>query len=303
MKRFLTAALCLMLALSLLGCAEQSEPMGEVKLAEDGEPFVPVPTAISYSDGTVTARFATDETGAWCWVDDTGFPLDETYIQTLLDTMTALRELTPLPIPEDLGTYGLETPTRYLAASYNDESRVIFYFGKQSDTGSWYMRTEEAEKVYVVPEEIGSLLSRSVYDMMLLPVMPELTMDNVKLVTIKNAEEKTLVLTVTNGAWRKGSDHVSEAQTAAAQAVLGMTLDVCVDYTPAQGALEVCGLLPPAAQVTVVYENSVGSDVEETVCIGNFRESANGYYVTCSDDPSIYLMSADTVNTILSALQ
>lgn len=300
MKRLFTSILCLLTVLSLVGCGRKSDPTGEVIVSEEVQAAPEAElNAITYCDGTVTARFIMDETGAWSWVDSPEFPLSEEKMEELKGFPAQVRALSPLVPQEELAAYGLETPTRYLAVSYSDNSREIFYFGKQSEAGSWYVRTEDMAKIYIAPEEMGAMLSRSVYDMMSLPALPVLTEENLRSVTFKRGEDG-IVLTWKDGQWKKGTYEATAAMIAAAEDVMELSLAKCMDYTPAEGAWEVCGLTEPQMTVLVSYVNTVGVDSEETILIGNFRESENGYYAALNEDSTIYLLSAPVLAQILA---
>lgn len=300
MKRLFVMMLCLMLVLCLVGCGRKSDPTGEVKVAEEDTVEEQAElNAITYCDGSVTARFVLDETGSWSWVDNTEFPLSEEKMEELNEYLSRLKALSPVVPQEELSVYGLETPTRYLAVSYSNNNREIFYFGKQNEAGSWYVRTEDPEKMYIAPEDMGAMLSRSVYDMMRLPELPVLTEENLRSVTFKHGEEG-IVLTWKDGQWKKGSYEATADMIEAAEAVKDLRLAKCVDYTPAEGAWEVCGLTEPQVTVIVNYVNTVGVDSKETFLVGAFRESERGYYVAVNEDSTIYLMPAEVLEKILA---
>lgn len=297
MKRFLTLIAALVLTASAVACGQQSNPMGTVVMGEAETTASTKATAVSYSDGTVVTRFILDENGAWRWAENTSLPLQEDAVQEILDGVAVLSELKPLANIDELSAYGLESPTRYVAVSYSNDTRTVFYLNYQSKGDLWYMRTADVERVYIAPAEVCELITRGAYDMMCLPTLPELTGENTKRITVRQ-EDKSVVLNCKDGTWYYGYNPIG-AKQAVVDAVLGLQLTKCVDFAPAEGAAAVCGLTEPKAAVVVKYVNTVGVETEETILIGNYRESLDGYYAQINEDSAIYLLAAEVVEPIL----
>ena len=297
MKRFLTLITAVTMLISLAACGQQSNPMGTVVVGEVEAPVNAEATAVSYSDGTVVTRFVLDENGVWHWAEDASLPLLDGTVQELLDGVAVLSELKPLANIDELASYGLESPSRYLVVSYSDGTKAVFYLSCQEQSGLWYMRTADVEKVYIAPAEVCELTARGVYDMMRLPTLPELTGENTKRIIVRKSEE-SMVLNCKDGIWSFGYNPIG-AKQAVVEAVLGLQITKCVDYSPAEGAAAVCGLTEPQVTVQVEYLNTVGVETEETIAIGNYRESMNGYYAQLEGDDAIYLLAAEAVEPIL----
>ena len=297
MKRFMTMIAALALAICLTACGRQSNPMGTVVVGEvDTAPSARA-NAVSYSDGTVVTRFILGEDDQWHWAEDSSLALRDGAVQEVLDGVAVLSELKPLANIDELSAYGLESPVRYLVVSYSDGTKTVFYLSYQETSGLWYMRTADTEKVYIAPAEVCELTERGVYDMMTLPVLPELTDDNMKSVTVIKGEE-SMTLRYKDGAWLRSYAPAGE-KLAVVDAVKALEIAKCVDYAPADGAAEVCGLTQPQATVRVEYVNTVGVETEETITIGDYRESMDGYYAQISTDKAIYLLTAQSVEPIL----
>lgn len=297
MKRFLTLIMALIVVASVTACGRQSNPMGTVVVGEVEANTSAKATAVSYSDGTVVTRFILDENGTWRWAENASLPLQEGAVQEVLDGVAILSQLKPLANIDEISAYGLESPTRYVAVSYSDDTKVVFYLNYQDKGGLWYMRTADAEKVYIAPAEVCELTTRGVYDMMQLPALPELTEDNIKNITVRQGEE-SVVLTYKDNTWFHGYNPAGAKQVMI-DAVMGLQIAKCIDYAPAEGAAAVCGLTEPVATVVVKYVNTVGVETEETITIGDYRESMDGYYAQINGDSAIYLLAAEAVEPIL----
>ena len=223
-------------------------------------------------------------------------------MQEMLDTVGRLAKAAPFSGEETPEECGLENSGRYLAMSYSDESKSVYYFGKQDEGGKWYMRPAEEDAVFLVEEAVGNLLDRSIYDMMIMPDQPVLTEENVKSVTVRG-DKKTTCLTWQEGTWKKGTAPAAEKEAAMAAAALHLTPDQCADYSPAEGAKEVCGLQEPTLTVEIRYINTVEKECAETFFIGNYRENADGYYMMMQEDSTIYLVSAAQILPILEGIE
>lgn len=294
MKRFLSLTVILTLLLTLSACGRQSNPMGNVVVGEVAAPVGAKVNAVSYSNGTVLTRFVLDENGIWRWAENASLPLLDNAVQELLDGVKVFEELKPLANIDELSAYGLESPTRYLAVSYSDGTKTVFYLSYQEKSSLWYMRTADTEKVYIAPAEVCELTAKGVYDLMKLPTLPTLTEDNIKSITLTRGEERT-VLTYRDGSWLGGYDGTPPV----ADAVMSLQIAGCVDYAPAEGAAAVCGLTEPQAIIQVKYMNTVDVETEETVIIGDYRESLDGYYAQVEGDSAIYLLAAESVRPML----
>ena len=190
----------------------------------------------------MTCRFRKDEDG-WKWVDNESFPLDVSYVEeilTALDTMSAT--LTPLEPTIDPADSGLDEPDRYMTVTVGEEVTTL-RFGDQKDDGTWYMSIDGQEGVYLVEDAFVALMDRSIYDMAVLPTLPELTDENLTVITVRQPESgKTVRLTKNDDGWVNGTkamaNGIGEIETALAE----LSFDKCFNYDPSPDAAPLCGL-------------------------------------------------------------
>ena len=88
--RNLCALLLALMLLALAGCGQKEQP------TQPENPDVPqeeaaAPVRLVCSNGSTTLRFSREENGRWLWADDKTFPLDESYVLTLLETVQVSR--------------------------------------------------------------------------------------------------------------------------------------------------------------------------------------------------------------------
>lgn len=291
MKRYWIAALLVltMIALLLTGCGGKKQ-----KEAEDApaQPQVQEdPDTLVCNNGKTTLRFHKED-DKWCWVDDVDFPLDQSYVQQLMDTLYSLRDLTALGKHDEMSAYGLEDAKAYIMLGDPSGEESYIYLGNATDGGNYMYDGNEENGLYIAPATLMEQISRSIYDMALLPTLPQLTMDNMTAFDLVTSK-KELHLTAKGGAWYSENTDVTRKMSAATDALTKLTLSACVDYRPASGAAEICGLGKDAAVLTVSY----GDSMTFTMKLGTKRDKS-GYYVTVNDDTTIYLLSAELGDTL-----
>lgn len=296
MKRRIRA-MALLAALTLLcGCGKKEAQPQQEDMAVNIVPVEGV-TALELCDGEVTLRFArTDDT--WHWVDDGTFPLDQDAVAALLALPSSLAAAEPVQGQGELSGYGLETPKKYVTATADGADSTI-YVGSQTSDGRWYVLTPDGV-VRLAAQADGEALSRSIYDMAVLPELPAITEENLISLTLTGAEGKQVTFSVDeSGARRSGARDVTEKTASLVDELGKLAVTACVDYDPADGAAAVCGLDVPEAILAVNYVNAHGGDGALTLTVGG-STGDGGRYVTLNGDATIYRMEETGVAQVLT---
>lgn len=290
-KRF--AALVLA-ALALSGCGGKTQPVQEETTVPAQAVSAEETTAVSCCGGDVTLRFRRGENGAWQWVDDPTFPLDGQYVEEIVAQAQALSSQLADPAAGEASVYGLDKTDRYLTVSQSDGTAQTWYFGARTESNDYYAcASGSPERICVAPESLLNNISRSIYDMALLPKPLHLTSDMLRQVTIQRGAVRD-ELQVKQGVWLRNAReiHGEERIALLAAALENVAVDACFDYAPSAGAAALCGLDEGAAVLQVSYVNTVGVDSELTLCVGSYRPAQQGFCVTLNDDATIYLMDS-----------
>ena len=296
MKRRIRA-MALLAALTLLcGCGKKEAPPQQEDMAVNIVPVEGV-TALELCDGEVTLRFArTDDT--WHWVDDETFPLDQDAVAALLALPSSLAAAEPVQGQGELSGYGLETPKKYVTATADGADSTI-YVGSQTSDGRWYVLTPDGV-VRLAAQADGEALSRSIYDMAVLPELPAITEENLISLTLTGAEGKQVTFSVDeSGVRRSGARDVTEKTASLVDELGKLAVTACVDYDPADGAAAVCGLDVPEAILAVNYVNAHGGDGALTLTVGG-STGDGGRYVTLNGDATIYRMEETGLAQVLT---
>lgn len=296
MKRRIQA-MALLAALTLLcGCGKKEAQPQQEDMAVNIVPVEGV-TALELCDGEVTLRFArTDD--AWHWVDDGTFPLDQDAVAALLALPSSLAAAEPVQGQGELSGYGLETPKKYVTATADGADSTI-YVGSQTSDGHWYVLTPDGV-VRLAAQADGEALSRSIYDMAVLPELPAITEENLISLTLTGAEGKQVTFSVDeSGVRRSGARDVTEKTASLVDELGKLAVTACVDYDPADGAAAVCGLDVPEAILAVNYVNAHGGDGALTLTVGG-STGDGGRYVTLNGDATIYRMEETGLAQVLT---
>lgn len=296
MKRRIRA-MALLAALTLLcGCGKKEAQPQQEDMAVNIVPVEGV-TALELCDGEVTLRFArTDDT--WHWVDDGTFPLDQDAAAALLALPSSLAAAEPVQGQGELSGYGLETPKKYVTATADGADSTI-YVGSQTSDGHWYVLTPDGV-VRLAAQADGEALSRSIYDMAVLPELPAITEENLISLTLTGAEGKQVTFSVDeSGVRRSGARDVTEKTASLVDELGKLAVTACVDYDPADGAAAVCGLDVPEAILAVNYVNAHGGDGALTLTVGG-STGDGGRYVTLNGDTTIYRMEETGLAQVLT---
>lgn len=296
MKRRIRA-MALLAALTLLcGCGKKEAQPQQEDMAVNIVPVEGV-TALELCDGEVTLRFArTDDT--WHWVDDGTFPLDQDAVAALLALPSSLAAAEPVQGQGELSGYGLETPKKYVTATADGADSTI-YVGSRTSDGRWYVLTPDGV-VRLAAQADGEALSRSIYDMAVLPELPAITEENLISLTLTGAEGKQVTFSVDeSGVRRSGARDVTEKTASLVDELGKLAVTACVDYDPADGAAAVCGLDVPEAILAVNYVNAHGGDGALTLTVGG-STGDGGRYVTLNGDTTIYRMEETGLAQVLT---
>jgi len=286
-------------------------------------------SALSFSNGTITLSFSQDETGAWYWDGDKEFPLDTACINAIMTELATLEPVMAITDGETLETYGLGEETFFLTAQYPDGTRLHLDFGSKTPDGSalYALMDDDPDTVYVLDTDIPTRLDTAIYDMMLLPELPQLDESDFSSVTVRGTVNTMMVAFIAhteapssgNGAassaavsssgsagaaettlvsWRAEGANVSDSRRL--QNLISdlshLSLARCENFKPSDQAVTAFGLNAPSAVVEITY----GTDQFLSLTVGNETLAGGAYYVRLADDTTIYSMDAAMLDTALT---
>lgn len=314
--------------------AEKAGPAG---LSDSGAPADPAAyTALRWYNGAATLSFALDEDGKWIWADGPDFPLNDETVTSVLEALTALKFQQVLPAGEDKSEHGLDTPSATLTATAAAGEQSLAFGKTTTDGDSYYMMMNGDEStVYIVADTLVKLMQTPIYDMCVLPELPDLSEENLRAVTIQGPapeaepseegeegeegeeeepsegpreepERPAVTLNARRSGedqaalWFEGSDNVTAAPLM--QDLLHdlktMSMAKCVDYFPSDEAAEICGFQNADAILKVEYAVG-GADQTFTLSVGARMPDESGRYVRL-EDGAIYALATDSIDAVMT---
>ena len=306
MKRTILLILSLMLVLALIGCGGEKADDAPAEadnnmLANSAQAPVTDASYLEYDNGQITCRFRKEEE-TWKWVDNEKFPLDAAYIEEILAALEVLDStLTAVEPAVDPADCGLDEPDRYMTVTVGEETTTL-RFGDQKASGEWYMSVDGSSDVYLAADDFVRLMDRSVYDMAVLPTLPELTEDNLTAIAVRSGDNsRNARMTKTDEGWVLENRLAPEKAEAVETALAEFSFDSCFNFDPSPDAAPLCGLDVPSVVITAAYINTVGTETTMNLSLGTLRQDGF-YYVTLNDDTTVYLVSQDKVAPLLALL-
>ena len=306
MKQTILLILSLMLVLALIGCGGEKADDAPAEadnnmLANSAQMPVADASYLEYDNSQVTCRFRKEEE-TWKWVDNEEFPLDAAYIEEILAALEVLNStLTAAEPAVDPADCGLDEPDRYMTVTVGEETTTL-RFGDQKASGEWYMSVDGSSDVYLAADDFVRLMDRRIYDMAVLPTLPELTEDNLTAIAVRSDDtSRNARMTKTDEGWVLENRLAPEKAEAVETALAEFSFDSCFNFDPSPDAAPLCGLDVPSAVISVAYINTVGTETTMTLSLGTLRQDGF-YYVTLNDDTTVYLVSQDKVAPLLALL-
>lgn len=267
-------------------------------------------------NGTATLTFSITETGKWTWADDPSFPLNDETVSTIVSLLDTIRPQQTLPMEGGPEAYALESPRATVIATRPDGSTHTIVLGKATTDGNshYAMIDGNEETVYILPGTFYKLLQTPIYDMCSVPTLPELREEQLSAITIQGrsgdqAATPTLKFQASHedGAGKsttwtvEGKDVTDNPKLQALlKDVNVLQLDRCVDYSPSDGAVEICGLTAPVATLIVDYLSDSGSEQSLTITIGSHVTDGSGRYIRINGDKPIYFLPTELLDPLMS---
>lgn len=122
-------------------------------------------TAFSYVLTGETLSFAKsgDE---WIYDGDTSCNLDESVIETMLGKVASITADECLSEPESLDSYGLDAPSGQITLTTDEETVTLFIGNRNAITGSYYLKKDGDDKVYLVSSTVASACTKNISDLL-----------------------------------------------------------------------------------------------------------------------------------------
>lgn len=280
-------------------------------------------TVLSLINGQGELSFTKAE-DVWQYDGDASFPADQEAVEDLAEQIGSLAAIRVIDDPEDLSAYGLDEPALQASVTAGDGTAVTLLLGDVS--GSYcYAKLADSDTVYTISTDLSETLEPlELLDLAAIPDFPDLGTDTISSLTWESGGTTlTLTKTETETADTENGDSSADASSSSESAeetepawdvngtaipsdnsaftslmaqVSSLAFDACYDYKGEAETLAECGLDTPVGVLTVTY----GEGETLTLTIGALDGAGDSYYAQLSGDPAVYLLSADSVDTLVS---
>lgn len=293
------------------------------------------PVQLTYCNGTDTLAF-TKEGDDWKSKDTPDFPLDSTFLETIVTALADLTADRELDIVDELSAYGLEDAKSWITVTDEDGKEATLCLGNTTGESDYYAMLKGGDTIYTIPGDLVTDISYDLYGLAKLAEFPALSSSNTRQVTIQGKLKSTLTVEEAESGTDSEADS-SEASSADSSAegtdtkeynwYLSGDVDVTkeayltalrteidsiafsrlYDFQPSAKALKRCGLSDPAAALTVEYLDSEEERQTVTLLLGaSYTDEAGTEYryaMLRGSEDEVYLVTADSVRQTLAAAE
>ena len=271
-------------------------------------------SSLTYNNGSTTLSFERDDTGFWRWTADRNLPMDDSVILDILDLLTNWTPQQTLTDSAALEASGLSEPTGSLTAATKGGMYTKLLFGKTTTDGaSRYVRLNEDEStVYIIDDELFTLMEIPVYDMCRLPSLPVLEESRIQAITLSGPEQEgeTALLTSIMAqrsdddpttSWRANGANVTDDPIVKSllEDLTALSFNKCIDYNPSDEAAAICGFDAPSAKLHISYVTESGTEQVLDLIIGNRLPDKTGRYARLEGDSTIYMLVSDLLDPLM----
>ena len=201
---------------------------------------------------------------SWVKSDETGFPVDQDKIDTLVSSLNSIKAERTLENVEDASEYELDQPENTITVTTEDGETTVIQLGMENDSTSqeYIDLNEDSSTVYVVSNSTFSSFEGTLYDFAKSGVFPTVDSSTVSKISVEGKDSSYVVEKDENNFWNITGDGETEKAdsakaTSLASALSSMAYASYVNYNCAEDELSQYGLDKPYAEITVDYQEEV----------------------------------------------
>lgn len=201
---------------------------------------------------------------SWVKSDETGFPVDQDKIDTLVSSLNSIKAERTLENVEDASEYELDQPDNTITVTTEDGGTTVIQLGMENDSTSqeYIDLNKDSSTVYVVSNSTFSSFEGTLYDFAKSGVFPTVDSSTVSKISVEGKDSSYVVEKDENNFWNITGDGETEKAdsakaTSLASALSSMAYSSYVNYNCAEDEFSQYGLDKPYAEITVCYQEKV----------------------------------------------
>ena len=219
---------------------------------------------------------------SWVKSDETGFPVDQDKIDTLVSSLNSIKAERTLENVEDASEYELDQPDNTITVTTEDGGTTVIQLGMENDSTSqeYIDLNKDSSTVYVVSNSTFSSFEGTLYDFAKSGVFPTVDSSTVSKISVDGKDSSYVVEKDENNFWNITGDGETEKADSAKATSLASTLSSVayasyVNYNCAEDELSQYGLDKPYAEITVDYQEEVEDDSTDSTESGENDSTAS----------------------------
>lgn len=201
---------------------------------------------------------------SWVKSDETGFPVDQDKIDTLVSSLNSIKAERTLENVEDASEYELDQPDNTITVTTEDGETTVIQLGMENDSTSqeYIDLNKDSSTVYVVSNSTFSSFEGTLYDFAKSGVFPTVDSSTVSKISVDGKDSSYVVEKDENNFWNITGDGETEKAdsakaTSLASALSSMAYSSYVNYNCAEDEFSQYGLDKPYAEIIVDYQKEV----------------------------------------------
>ena len=201
---------------------------------------------------------------SWVKSDETGFPVDQDKIDTLVSSLNSIKAERTLENVEDASEYELDQPDNTITVTTEDGETTVIQLGMENDSTSqeYIDLNKDSSTVYVVSNSTFSSFEGTLYDFAKSGVFPTVDSSTVSKISVDGKDSSYVVEKDENNFWNITGDGETEKADSAKATSLASTLSSMayssyVNYNCAEDEFSQYGLDKPYAEIIVDYQKEV----------------------------------------------
>ena len=201
---------------------------------------------------------------SWVKSDETGFPVDQDKIDTLVSSLNSIKAERTLENVEDASEYELDQPDNTITVTTEDGGTTVIQLGMENDSTSqeYIDLNKDSSTVYVVSNSTFSSFEGTLYDFAKSGVFPTVDSSTVSKISVDGKDSSYVVEKDENNFWNiTGNGETEKADSVKATSLASTLSSVAyasyVNYNCAEDELSQYGLDKPYAEITVDYQEEV----------------------------------------------
>lgn len=249
-------------------------------------------TAITWDYSEEVSFEKTDD--GWEYTADSVFPLEESYLETMVDTLTEITSSKTIENVEDWDEYTLEVPVCEIHVTAGDTDYTLKIGEQTSMTGERYCSIGDGN-AYLVDSAVLDAFSYGLYDVLEMETIP--TMSNITSMKLESGNQSYEIDYLEDSGLAYADAYVwfmdgqaldTELTEALLDTVRNLSWEACAHFHVADFAAY--GLDEPAAIVTIDYTRTLNIDT------GEIDDEGNTVYDTELDDETFVLSLGQTAD-------